>query len=102
MRESLVLLSLLKVIECILLLGVFNDSLLFLLFLEGDLSLNSKELFVGKLEFFLGLLNSLESLNLFSLLLFELLLGLTLDELTFELIFLHSFDVRVLEIIKLI
>ena len=99
--ESLGLLWFLEVLECFSLLSILFNSSVFFFFLDGDLSLNLEEFFVGLLVL-VSLIGSLlppeEFLLLFSL---ELFLDLFLNEFTLEFVLLNPLDEGHLEVFEL-
>ena len=96
--ESFLLFRLFKVIESVLFLGVLFDSLFFLPLFKGDFGLDLKKFLVGFLEFLASLSSSLLALNISKFFSFDFLFNLLFDELAFELLLLHLFDVVELEI----
>lgn len=102
LSESLFLLDLLEMIQCLLLLGVLQNFLLFFLLLKCHFSLNSQKVFIGLFELFTSLLNPSELVLLPLLLLFKLLFNLFLDKLTLQLFFLHALDIVELEFLQLL
>lgn len=96
--EPFLLFSFFEMIEGVLFLGILFDSLFFLSLFESDFGLDLKEFLVGFFEFLPSLSSSLLALDISKFFSFDFLLNLLFDELAFELLLLHLFDVVELEI----
>ena len=69
------------------------------MFLQGNLSLDSKQVFVCFLELLSGLGHSLGTFEVSELLSFDLLLDVLLDEFTLQFLLLHLFDIAEFELL---
>ena len=91
-----------EVVESLLLLSVLLNAFLFLLLLQGDLSLNFEKIFVSPGEFGTDGNHFLLAFDVFLSLAFKLLLDLLLDELTLEFVLLQFLDVVEFEVFELL
>jgi len=96
--EPLILFSFFEMAEGVPFLGILLDSLVFLSLLKSDFGLDLKEFFVGFFEFLPSLSSSLLALHVSKFFSFDFLFNLLFDQLAFELLLLHLFDVVELEI----